>query len=271
MWWLERPADWRPAERSGVARKKLNLDLADLNRLGVLIHGAYGSGKTHFEGDFLRWAINQGKKARFINIIGEDGYLSLAGMGLGELGEAVETEADFNEAVTAAAKDKVDALAVDSLPAFANLVLRGFFSGQLRYPDASVDGERARMLWGQLKMRTMGAVLRTREACPYVLWVSAHDKGEDPIEGGKQITPDMVGKQALGCIGWFDLVAHLRAQTMGPGKVRRWLEIAPSEKVATRQRLPSVLTEDIPIPEGGGGWHNLFAAMQGAMVKRGAA
>lgn len=267
LWWLRPPADWGPAERGGVARKKLNLDLTSLDRLGVLVHGAYGAGKTHFEGDFLRWAVKQGKKARFINIVGEDGYLSLAGMGLGELGEAVESEADFNEAVAQAAKDKVDCLAVDSLPAYANMVLRGFFAGTLRYPDPAKDGQRAQMLWGQLKMQTMGAVLRSREAVPYVLWVAAHDRGSDPItEGGStQITPDMIGKQARGCIGWFDLVAHLSAETVGVGKVRRSLKVAPQGQVLTRQRLPVVITEDIPVPAEGGGWEALYTAVQKAM------
>jgi hypothetical protein len=266
LWWIEAPPFWGPAERSGLARRKLNLDKAELDRLGVLVHGAYGVGKTHFEGDFLRWAVKQGKKARFISIIGEDGHKTLKGMGLGELGEEVTTPADFNTAVAEAATDKVEALAVDSLPAYANMVLRSFFQGELRYPDPTKDGQRAVMLWGQLKMLTMGAVLRTREAVPFVLWVSAHDKGEDPIQGGgKTITPDMVGKQALGCIGWFDAVMHLRAQTVGPNKVRRWLEVAPSEQVATRQRFPNVITEDIPVPEKEGGWEAFYQRVQKAM------
>lgn len=244
----------------GMARRKLDLDAADLSRLGVLIHGAYGVGKTALEGDFLKWAMAQGMKARFINIGGEDGYLTLAQMGLGKIGEHVDTEQDFKEAIDEAKVDKVQALAVDSLPAYANVQFKLACGGELRYPDPTVDGERGRMLWGQVKMKTMGGVLRSRAAAPYVLWVAAHDKGTDPIEGGqgKSITPNLVGQQARECIGWFDFVAHMRAQTEGPGKVRRWLEMAPSEQVLTRQRLPIAITKDIELKEGPGNWEKFF-------------
>lgn len=263
-WWVTRHHYDTEEGSAGLARTKLNLDAVDLSRLGTLVHGAYGVGKTHFEGDFLRYYRDAGKTVRFINIKGEDGYLTLAKYGLGECGETVDTVEDFNAAVDDAQKAEVYALAVDSLPAFADLQFRKFCGGELRYPDPVKDGQRAQMLWGQIKMATKAGVLRTRSAAPYVLWVAAHDKSVDTIEdtGGKAITPNLVGAQARESIGWFDFVLHMRAQTEGPGKVRRYLEIAPDERVATRQRLPKAITKQIGVPEGGGGWAAFLKEVQ---------
>jgi len=246
-----------------MAWKKLNLDIVSLDRLAVLFHGAYAVGKTHFEGDFLREAVKAGKKARFINLAGEDGYMTLGRMGLGEIGMQIESVEDFTAAIGDCVKEGVQALAVDSLPAYSDLVRLKLF-GSVRDPDPVKDGERARMLWSILKRETRNGVILSRMV-PHVLWVSAHDKGEDPIEGGKSITPDLVGQQARASIGWFDFVGHMRAQTVSPTKVNRWIDVAPDERVATRQRLPSPILDKIVIPEGGGGWSAFIHAVEKAL------
>ena len=249
-------------------RQKFNLNLQDLSRLAVLIYGAYGAGKTFLAGDFLKWASEKGP-VHFINVKGEDGYMSLSSIGLGEVGETVENMGDFNAAIDECAKDKVVGLAIDTLPAVSNLVIRSLTGGELRYPDPKIDGERAKMMWGQIKLQTMAAVQRTRSAVPYVLWLSAYDKGEDANSGAVRVGPDLIGKQAGASAAWFDMVGQMRAQTVGVGKVKRWLQFAPDESMVVRQRLTNVITKDIILPEGGGGWATFFSVVEGAMKTKG--
>lgn len=248
-------------------RTKFNLDIATLDDLCVLIHGPYGAGKTHLQGDFLRWVreAKQGKTA-FLNIKGEDGHDSLAGMGLGEVGETVDTLDDYDAVLKDFAKAGVVGLAVDSLPAFYRLLLKHFM-GEVRYPDPKKDGERAKMLWGQLSMTAMGRVIDSRSAAKYVLWVAPFDKSDDPVSGGKGITPDLPGKLAWGCAGWFDFVGYLSAETHSPTDIRRQVSFAPSGGVLTRQRIPTPITQAVTVPKDKGGWAAIFAAMQAALER----
>ncbi len=248
-----------------MALKKFNLDLVSLDNPMVLIHGPYGAGKTHLQGDFLRWAKaqNQGPVG-FLNIEGEDGSTSVASMGLGEVGQTAENVDDYDKAIEEYAKSKTFALAVDSLPAFHRLVVKSELKGEYRFPDPAKDGERAKMLWGQISAKTMGRVLNSRKAAKFVLWVAPYDKSEDPVVGGNRIiTPDLPGKMALGCAGWFDFVGYLSV-SMGstPDSITRKVTFAPSGGTLTRQRIPSPIIEDIKIPQNKGGWENIYTAMK---------
>jgi AAA domain len=246
-------------------RERFSLDIATLDELMVLIHGPYGSGKTHLQGDFLRWAKEQGPIA-YLNIKGEDGHASLASMELGMVGETVSTLEDYDAALKDYGAQKVAGLAVDSLPAFYRLVMKKVV-GEVRYPEPAKDGEKAKMMWGQLTMLTMGRVIDSRAAAKYVLWVAPFDKSDDPVGGGgKAITPDLPGKLAYGCAGWFDFVGFLQAETLGPNNVQRKVTFAPSAGVLTRQRIPRPITEPITIPQGSGGWTAIFRAMQAAFT-----
>lgn len=240
-------------------RERFDLNLANLDHLSMLIHGAYGAGKTHVQGDFLRWAQPQGPVA-FLNIKGEDGHASLAGMGLGAIGDTVSTLDDYDQVMADYKSQKLVALAVDSLPAFYALILRHFV-GSERYPDPKLDGERAKMLWGQIGLGIKSRVHLSREAARYVLWVAAYDRSED-IAGGKGITPDLPGKLAYGSAGWFDMVGYLTATTLGPNSVQRKLTFEPSSAFLTRQRLPQPLMKSIDLPQGGGGWKLVYEAIQ---------
>lgn len=244
-------------------RTKLNLNLKDLSHTATLIHGAYGAGKTHLIGDFLRWASPQGP-TRFVNIAGEDGYLSVADMGLGEIGETLEVRTDFTNAMRDYQKEDLFALAIDSLPAAYNMLLRSIV-GEVRYPEPARDGEKAKMWWGQLSMGIREMVTESRAAAHHVLWVAAYDKSENAITGQKDITPDLPGKSAYGIAGRFDFVGQLKAETLGPSTVRRSVSFAPSTSVLTRLRLPRPITKDIPIGDGGGGWAAIFAEFEKAL------
>jgi hypothetical protein len=246
-------------------RQRFNMDIASLDDLMCLIHGPFGSGKTHLQGDFLRWAKERGP-VMFLNIPGEDGTSSVAGMGLGEVGETVTSIKDYDEALNDYAKAKLAGLAVDSMSAFYRLILKDLL-GEVRYPDPKLDGERAKMLWGQISMKIAGRIAASRSAARHVLWVSPFDRSDDSVGGGKGITPDLPGKLAYGCAGWFDFVGYLTAETLGPTKITRKVTFAPATNILTRQRIPRPITEAINIPEGGGGWAAIYAAMSAALPK----
>ena len=252
-----------------MARHRLNLDLKDLSRLALALHGPYGAGKTFLQGDFLVWAKEQNKgPVHFLNIEGEDGFASLASLGLGNAGETVESTADFEAALRDYHAEKTFGLAVDSLPAYYNLLLKSYL-GTVRYPDPKQDGERAKMVWGQVSMGLINAVALSRAAAPYVFWVSPYDKSEDAIGGSgtKTITPNLPGKLAQAIAGAFDFVGYLTAQTMGPQQVVRKITFAPSVNVLTRQRISRPITQDIVVPEGRGGWKAIMTALEAALVE----
>lgn len=248
-------------------RVKLNLDLTTLDKISMLIQGPYGSGKTHLQGDFLRWAKERGKAA-FVNIKGEDGYGSLAAMGLGDIAETAETLADYDSIVAEYSKQGYYGVAADSLPALEDLVIRSVMpDGQLRYPDPKLDGERAKMLWGQIKMLLRARVTASRSVGRIVLWVASYDKSE--VEGeGKLTAPNLIGKSARASAGWFDFLGTLTADTKSPTSVTRSVSFAPSTTVLSRQRVAKTITQLITIPEGGGGWAAIWAALEGAMPQK---
>ena len=244
-------------------RTPLDLSLKTLDHTATLIHGAYGAGKTHLLGDFLHWGLKQGG-VRFLNIKGEDGYLSMADFSLGMIGETVETRKDYTDALEEYRKLGIFALAVDSLSAAYNLLLRDIV-GSVRYPEPARDGEKAKMWWGQLSMGIREMVTESRTATKHVLWVSPYDKSENAITGQKDITPDLPGKSAYGIAGRFDFVGQLKAETLGPTNVKRSVSFAPSTSVLTRLRLPRPITKEIPIGDGGGGWAAIFSEFEKAL------
>jgi len=248
-----------------MAITAFDLDLTSLDRFTMLVYGAYGCGKTHLLGDFLRWASAQGPIA-FINIKGqEDGELSLVGMGLGAVGIHIDTPGDLEGALEMLQPKGLVALAVDTLSAYESAV-RVDVIGSDRLPDAKIDGERAKALWGQIKIKTRAGVVASRHAARYVVWSAPFDRSEDPFGGpGRFLSPDLIGKSSRAAIGWFDLAALMEAKLVGPGRVQRTLSLAPRGDAYTRVRLPKPLLKEIDIPEGGGGWAKLYEAIQATM------
>ena len=92
-------------------RQRFNLDLTSSEKMTFLIHGNYGVGKTFLLGDMLREEKKSGTVA-YINIAGEDGALSIRNLGLGDVGENVDTLTDLKDALADYRKQGLAALAV---------------------------------------------------------------------------------------------------------------------------------------------------------------
>jgi hypothetical protein len=248
-----------PMWSSQAMRHKFNLDLAQVDTILMLVHGGYAAGKSHFIGDFLRTEATNGL-VRYLNIRGEDGQMSLASLGLGEVGETVETFADFEEAITEYSKLGLRALGVDSVKALSRVVMQHVL-GEDRLPVVGGNTNE----WSPIHFTMERVSNMLRRAAPYVVCACPSDKSVNQLDGKTYITPDLPGRQAAGSAGWFDFVAYLQSDTTGPGTVMRKLILAPNTKIITRQRLPHPITNDVVVPTGGGGWTRFMNAVHEAM------
>jgi len=239
-------------------RSKFSLDLAtkELDRAMTLIHGGYAAGKTHLMADFLKY-YSQFGKVRFLNVIGEDGYMSAQTFGLGDIGETVDKYSDMEAALADYKKDGILALGVDSMKPASRLAMTHVLGTDSRMP--SVGGNTNE--WGAVHFAMENLTSKMRAVCPWVMCVCPSDKSVNQLDGKTYITPDLPGREAAGSAGWFDFVGYLWADVVGAGKVTRKIRFAPNTTILTRQRLPRPITQDITIPEGGGGWKEVLAAI----------
>jgi len=235
-------------------RKAFNLDKTTLVEARFLIHGVYGSGKTHLVGDCLKHEREFGP-VKFINVRGEDGELSLAGAKLGEIGEEVETVKDLEEVLGELREAPIRALGIDSFKALVRLVMEEVHGG--RMPEKS---DYVPIHWVMERI-----AMSLRGTATYVMAVCPSDKSVHHVTERTSVTPDLPGREAVGSSGWFDFVGYLTAEVVGV-RVKREVSFAPSLTVATRARLPRQLIQPIPIPDGGGGWVNILKGINQALV-----
>ena len=238
-----------------MARKKFNLDSQALDGFTMMVHGGRAAGKTHLMGDFLAHEKAKGH-IRFINVLGEDGTLTISGMGLGAIAETVESYEDFLAACKEYQDSGVHAVALDSLSVLGRWVCKKVLGGADRAPRISKEGNE----WGDFHREMDIAMLRLRQAARYVLCACPSDKSADQLTGITYISPDLPGRQAVGSAGWFDFVGFLKADVVGPKKIERKLVIAPNSTIVVRQRLPKQIVEDIVLPDGPGGWAKIKQA-----------
>lgn len=227
-------------------RRVFNLDNQTLDSFNFLAYGLWGVGKTHFVGDALLEEAKVGP-VKFLNIVGEDGSLTLARMGLGNVGEVIETDKDLKDFISEYSKKPLQALGVDSLLALSTKVIQARVGDRL--PTIKGEGNE----WGDVHWAMSGLVAALRPCAKYVICTCPADRESDPIKGTKYLAPMLPGRQAREILGKFDFVGYMASTTLGK-KVRRTLSLAPSEEVATRQRVPSPLLDEILIPQDGGGW-----------------
>jgi hypothetical protein len=253
-------------------RNKFNLDVTDLKRPSVLLQGIPNSGKTHLAGDMLRTEAAFGP-VRFINIKGEDGYASIAHMGLGNIGVTVDAATDVRELTEEFIRDKVHGAVLDGARLLYGLLLVEMvqsdpkFSTAVRLPDARYDGEKSKGYWSQARFQMEQTITLLKTAVNVLLVTSTSAQDVHEVTGKKQIAPDIYGKMGSGLIGLLDFSGYIVAESMGPGRVQRKVSFEVRDDVQTRQRLAFPLTEPIVLPDGFGGWAKIKTALTGGLGK----
>jgi hypothetical protein len=236
-------------------RKKFDLDKSELDGYSLLVHGNRAAGKTHLMGDFLKTESANGP-IRFINVVGEDGELTLKGMGLGDVGEHIDSLDDFLAAIKEYEGLKLQALGVDSLFALSRWIMRKV-TGSDRLPEIRKESNE----WGDLHHKSYNTAMAVRRAAKIVMCTCPSDKSVDQISGKTFITPDLPGRQASGSAGWFDFVGFIDTVSTSSG-VERTFNMAPNNQTIVRQRLPKQITEPIKLPQGPGGWLAIKTAIE---------
>ena len=147
-------------------RQKFSLDLttASLEKAMTLIHGGYAAGKTHLMADFLRHYSQQGK-VRFLNVIGEDGYMSAQTFGLGNIAETVDTYNDMLAALAEYKKEGVVALGVDSMKPASRLAMTHVLGTDSRMPSVGGNSNE----WGAVHFAMENLTNKMRAVCPWVM------------------------------------------------------------------------------------------------------
>ena len=229
-------------------RHKFNLDQAELDGYSILVHGGRGSGKTYLEGDFLKEESKLGP-VRFMNIVGEDGNLTLKGMGLGDVGEHIESFQDFLDALKEYRTLKVHALAIDSAFALSRWIMQKV-TGSDRLPEIKSGGGNE---WGDFHQKSYNAYMEARRSCKFLMCSCPSDKSVEQLSGKTYITPDLPGRQAAGSAGWFDFAGYIEANSTASG-VERSFNMTPNNTIIVKQRLPKQIKSAIKLPDGPGGW-----------------
>lgn len=241
-------------------RTRINLDLTTLDRFTCLIHGNYGVGKSYLLGDFLRHYQPSGA-VHFINIAGEDGYLTMANMELGQIGETVDTLQDLQDALSDAKKAEVIALAIDGVKHIGRLVIKTNCGERLPSVGKGSDD------WQKIHRDLENTITSLRQVAPIVLCASSSDRSMDQISGELSLTPDLPGRAASGVGGMFDMVFVMKAVVTGPGRVKRSLLTAPVSNTVIRARLPKPLPVEIVLPEGLGAWKLILDTLHKSLTK----
>lgn len=225
-----------------------------------LLHGPYGSGKTHLIGDMLHTESVEGP-VRLVNMKGEDGFLSIMPSIITEAeGETVETYDDLLAVLGDAKKAGVRAIGIDGFHRLYGFVYKKVF-GSDRMP--SIGGQRNE--WGDCHKMAGDLMDMLRYYAPIVVVSSASDKSLDQLRGETHTTPNFPGQMAAGVGGRFDFVFYLESEVLGPTKIRRKLITAPVSKMVVRYRLPRPLPASIDLTDGSGGWTLVVNAINAAM------
>ena len=238
----------------------------------VIIHGNYGAGKTHLAGDACAYTLAKGGTFTYLNITGEDGQDSAWRpefephkdwfMDLTEYGGIKEFISYYGQPA-----NKRDLVVVDSLKALHRIVEHKQTGGA--HPPQSRGWGDSDFSWIYLWMdNIMSDFRRTGKV---VLFLCPSDLGRDRIQDNekqvvdmeKKVTlPDLPGKLASGSPGWADFMFYLEAEydPRTKKRVRKVLSSA-SPKIIARQRLRKEIKDAIVIPEDGGGWGAILAAI----------
>ena len=234
-------------------RAKFDLDTQELKGYSTLAHGINASGKTHLAGDFLKTEQANGI-VRYINVSGEDGALTLKGMGLGGVAETVESYKDMEDALNEYKAANVWAIAIDSLTPLNGWVRVKTF-GSDRMPNGADE-------WTELHRWMNNIIMLAKRSCKMLFCTCPSDRSTDQVTQKVYVTPDLPGKEARSSAGWFDYVGYVSCEATQPGKVKRVFDMSPTPGLTVRQRLPKQILAPITLPDGPGGWAAIKAAIE---------
>lgn len=236
----------------------------------VIIHGNYGSGKTHLAGDACDYTLDRGGDFAYLNITGEDGQDSAwrpSFKGHEDWFMDIPCYDGIKEAISYFSANPRTLVVLDSLKALHRMVEHKQTKGVA--PPASRGWGDSDYSWIYLWMDNIMAELR--RTAKYVLVLCPSDLGRDRIADNesavvnieKKVTlPDLPGKLAASSPGWCDFMFYLESnynpRTKGKDRV-----VLPttSPNIISRQRLPKEIKTAIPIPADGGGWLNIMTAI----------
>lgn len=232
--------------------QRLDLDNLAFEDIRILLHSIRAGGKTYLAGDFLRHEAQYGPVA-YVNTDGE-GLMTIKGMGLGKVGYKVETLKDFKDVIAEFTKNRLHALAVDSLQILERIVKIGVMGTADRSPVSTKDKNE----WVDIGREFENAVLSLNKAAKLVFCTCPSAINADQITGNpRMISPDLSGQRALGVAGYFEYVGYIKVMPTGKGKVKRSVQFAPDGVTLVRQQTPNSICEDIQIPDGPGGWQTI--------------
>ena len=241
--------------------KKIDLDKTAIDNLRVLVHSIRAGGKTHLCGDMLKYESQFGPVA-YVNRDGE-GLTTIKGIGLGEVGYQVETLKDFKELMKQFIDKPIHAMVVDSLQVLERMVKLGVLGTNERSPISTKEKNE----WVDIGREFENALLSMSKATKLLLCTCPSAINADLVTNNPRlISPDLSGQRALGVAGYFEYVGYIKVMQVGKGKSKRCIQFAPDGVTCVRQQVPNEIIEDIPIPDGPGGWAAIRAAIEKGFV-----
>jgi len=249
----------------------LNLSLRSLDTFALLLHSGPGAGKTHFMGDACFYEQQNGPVG-YVNIKGQEGWLSLAEYEFGEQmhAETVETLDDFMECMADFQSMGMACNTVDSLRDLLRLCVINT-TGTDRPPKVGGNNNNE---YSQIYFDFERAIRVMKDSARRVITCSTSDRSTDQLTGKVNIVPDLPGRQGNGIAALFDFVGYMHASTnLGMSKRNlsfqtMTVSVSKTDEISilTRQRLARAITKDIVIPNGKGGWEAMLTVFQEHLV-----
>lgn len=240
--------------------QKFNLDDVGMRGGTILPFGDAAVGKTHLIGDMLKVEQAAGP-VQYINILGEDGMLTISKLGLGNVGVTIDTYEDFMALIKEKTAKPDQAWGIDSFQMLQRLASKKI-TGSDRLPKIPSSDEMksgAINEWPEIHRLVEDAARKAKYAARFVMFACSIDKTVDNLDlsgrpKAKYIGPNLPGKEATECQYWFDFIGQLTCTAVGPGKYLRTFDMVKDNIKLVRQRLPQMIVKPIILPEGQGGW-----------------
>lgn len=186
----------------------------------------------------------------YINTDGE-GLMTIKGIGLGDIGYQVETLKDFKELMVECIKKPLHALVVDSLQVLERMAKLHVLGTCDRSPTSTKEKNE----WVDIGREFENALVSIGKAAKIVICTCPSALNMDPItQTMKLVSPDLSGQRAMGCAGFFEYVGYIKTVQTGKGVSKRSIQFASDGVTLVRQQTPNEIIEDIPLPQGPGGW-----------------